>query len=189
MKKSVLLLSALLLSFNLFAQVLVSSKDNFLRMSQYMSNGTGQWVTQNPDYDPENPQSAESFGLWFEFLHKKNALKLIHVVHRGDTAHVTAESFWVWHPTKQQIHYHSINIRGTVLEGEVFFPEKNTFVTHTEDHQSNGKITITRDRNIMVSDDVHKTISANFKDGKWVDNQGFTWKRSQDKFDKVIKIY
>ena len=128
-------------------------------------------------------------GFGLNYLHRKDALKLIHVAYRGDTAHVTAESFWIWHPTRQQIHYYSINIRGDFLEGEVFFSEENIFITQTEGHLSDGKIAIHRDQNIMVSDNVHKTISAGYKNGEWIDDTGFTWKRLNDKFDKITIKY
>ncbi len=191
MKATILILLLTGLLFNsLQAQDKGSSKKDFLRMASYLSSGTGKWMTKNPNYDPENLSSSKGFGLWFTQKLKQNLLHLTHVVYRGDTAHVTGESYWLWHPGEQRINYYSISNRGNFTDGETYFVSDEKFITTEYSFSPDGQIQLHKDENIIISEDEHKTISSYYENSKWHVIGNYTFIKNQEKkYHKVIKYY
>lgn len=167
-----------------------STKEDFLKMAQYLSTGSGKWITPNPKYNSEKPFSAKAFGLWFTLKLNKNLLLLTHVVYRRDTAHVTGESYWLWHPGEHRIKYYSLNFRGGFTDGETYFQSDNTFTTTDFRYTPNGHIEINKDENVIMSELEHRTTSSVFKKGQWEVIGEYLFKRSREAEQyKFIKHY
>lgn len=172
------------------AQNPVSSKEDFLKMANYLSGTSGKWATPNPNYDFKEKSSSEAFGLWFALELEQNLLHLTHVIYRGDTAHVTGESYWLWHPGEQRIKYYSVNIRGGFTDGETYFTSENVFVTTEYSYALDGNIRIRKDENFIISTNEHKTNSYTFKDSEWISEGNYTFNKTKEMAHyKVIKNY
>ncbi len=172
------------------AQDFQSSKDDFLKMARYLSNGSGKWMAPNPNYDSSNPRSSRAIGLWFDLSLNENLLKLSIATYRGDTVHLTSDALWIWHPGEQRIKYHDISMRGTFIEGETYFTDDKTFVTRNFTYMTDGTVRFARGENYMTSEKEHFTRSLAFEDGEWKQRASFTWKLTSDgEGYKAIKRY
>ena len=179
-----------IISYQVSAQNTGSSKEHFLNLASYLSNGEGQWMTPNPQYDSKDSRSSTGFGLWFDFELEENLLRLTHVVFREDTAHITGESFWIWHPGERQIKYYSTNIRGGFTDGETLFTKEDRFVTTEYSYSVGGKIELSKDDNTIISPDEHLTTTSVFKDNSWKITGQYRFRKTKDKeYYKAIKDY
>lgn len=163
------------------AQNTGSTKADFLKLARYLSANSGQWTSPNPNYDADKEFSAKAFGLWFKSTLRSNLLHLTHVVYRGDTAQVTGESYWIWHPGEQKIKYYSINKRGAFTNGETYFTSDDKFVTIEYTYSPNGVIQKRKDQNFIKTDKEHATISSVFKGGIWQKEAEYTFTKSEKK--------
>ncbi len=171
-----LLLFASLTFHSLQAQINGSTKEDFLRMAKYLSDGPGKWMSPNPKYDPENLRSSLGVGLWFTLEMKENLLRLTHVSYRRDTAHVTGESYWLWHPGEQKIKYYGTGIGFT--DGETYFTADDKFTTFAFSYSANGKIQRTKDDNFIISENEHRAVSYYFEKNEWHQNGDYTFNKT-----------
>ena len=189
MKTKILILFFVSQLFNsLSAQDIGSSKEDFLKMANYLSADSGKWFAPNPKYEPENLSSTRALGLWFNMKLKQNLLHLSLVIYKGDTAHITADSFWLLHPGEQRIKYYDINSKGDFIDGENHFASDEKFITRLYSYAPDGHIQFERGENIIISKNEHKTKSSVYEKGKWREIGSFTWKRTVgEKNYKVLK--
>ncbi len=164
-----------------------SSRVDFLKMANYLTAGSSKWMTPNPNYQADNPRSSRGFGLWFSLDLRQNLLRLRHVSYRGDTALVTGESFWLWHPGEQRIKYYSIDPWGGFTEGETHFSGEDKFTTTQYAYRPNGKIQIVKDDNFMISNQEHKAISYNFENNEWKQTGDYPFKKvGENEYYRVV---
>ncbi len=190
MKAIIIILFALPFARPLVAQDIGSDREDFLTMASYLSQGSGKWMTENPKYNPNNPYSTKAFGLWFTLEFKQSLLRLTHVAYKGDTAHVTGESFWLWHPGEQRIKYYSVNIRGGFTNGETYFESEESFTTAEYSFSAKGKIRRRKDVNTIISAEEHQTNSYYYDNGAWHAEGNYTFRKTLEKEHyKVIKRY
>ncbi|AXT20397.1 hypothetical protein D7030_04560 [Flavobacteriaceae bacterium AU392] len=157
-----------------------SSKQDFLKMAQYLSEGSGKWMAPNPNYNPQNPSSHQAVGLWFDFKLEENYLRLSIVTYIGETAHIISSGMWIWHPGEQKIKFFEIIQGGRFTEAEVYFISDNTFVSRKKAYLPNGKIYFALGENIMLSKDKHKTISKIYENGSWRTEGSYVWKKTAE---------
>lgn len=177
LKKYKILITLLFISFHIYGQE-NSSKEDFLRIAKYLSDGSGNWKTPNPGYNPQNPQSIKEFELRFSLDLRANLLHLVHYSHRNDTSIITSESYWFWHPTDQMIKYRSIDVSGDFTDGKTFVITDNTFYTVVYRYNMNGRIDLRKDTNIILSENEHSVLSSAFRQGRWQPVAEFSLKKS-----------
>ncbi len=158
-----------------------STPEDFLKMGRYLSKGSGQWMAPNPNFDPNNPRSHESLGLWFDFKLNEKMIELSIVMYIRDTAHIISSGMWIWHPGEQRIKYYDIKIGGTFMDGETYFTEENIFVTRSFTYTPNGKIHFALGDNVMLSEDEHETTSNIYENANWREQASYVWKRVAEK--------
>ena len=95
-------------------------------------------MAPNPNYNPDNPNSAKALGLWFDRRLDGKLLHLSVISYRGDTAYVSTDAMWIWHPGEQRIKYLEMTLSGRIQEGEVYFNADDTFVNRNFQYQLNG---------------------------------------------------
>ncbi|MEP1094848.1 MAG: hypothetical protein ABJG78_07035 [Cyclobacteriaceae bacterium] len=172
------------------AQEFRSSKEDFQKIVNYLSNGSGKWMAPNPNYDPDNPNSAKALGLWFDKRLKGKHLHLSVVTYRGDTAHISSDAMWIWHPGEQRIKYTEVTLGGRLQEGEVYFNADDTFVNRNFQYQLNGKTVFARGENIILTEDRHKTTSYIFENNTWQVQGSLEWRLTNEgEGYKSIKYY
>ena len=164
-----------------------SSKQDFLKMSRYLSEGSGKWMAPNPNYNPKNPSSHQALGLWFDLKLNENYLHLAIVTYVGKTAHIISSGMWIWHPGEQKIKYFEIIRGGRFMEAEVYFISDNTFVSRKLTYLPGGKINFALGENIMLSKDEHKTISRVYENSAWRVEASYIWKKTAENegYEKV----
>jgi len=68
-------------------------KENFEKMANYLTNGSGKWTGENKQYNSDNPRSPKAFGLWFE-RPMKNLLSLKVVAYLKDTTRLSSQGIF-----------------------------------------------------------------------------------------------
>ncbi len=178
--KSYVLFIFFILSGTLQAQQASPSRADFLKMARYLASDSGKWTSPNQRYNPQNPRSAKSFGLWFKLKHREKLLHLTHVVYVGDTTRITGESYWLWHPGKQEIKYYSINFFGGFTEGESIHISDDKFTTSLRSYNKKGRIEMRKDENVIVSKNEHIITSSVFKNYKWEKAETYTFTKLEE---------
>lgn len=162
------------------AQEFKSSTEDFQKMVNYLAHGSGKWMAPNPNYNPGNPRSAKALGLWFDQRLNGKLLHLSVMIYQGDTAYVTSDAMWIWHPGTQRIEYTEITLGGRLQEGEVYFNSDDNFVNRNFQHQLNGQILFARGENIILTEDRHKTTSYIFDNDTWRVQGSLEWRLTKE---------
>ncbi len=152
----------------------------FDQMSDYLTRGTGKWKASNPNFNPDNPRSAEAYGLWFE-RPMKNFMTLTIVSYQKDTVLISSEGFFSWHPGKEQYVHVNGNRGNGYSEGVSTFPDDSSFVSVMTIYRRNGTSYEHKDENFIVEKDKHKNISyRKDADGNWVEEGEWIWIREPE---------
>lgn len=158
----------------------IQAQDDFIKMAEYLSKGSGKWYTENPNYDPGNEQSSKGYGLWFTWELNRKMLRLQIIGYRKDTLIQSTEALWSWHPGKKKITYYAITTRGSHYEGTTEFASDDTFITLSDIFVADGRILKHKDENIMLSDEQHQTRSSLLEDGQWKVQGSSVWDRLKE---------
>ena len=145
-------------------------RSSFAAMAEYLSTGSGQWRSPNPNHDATQARSAPAFGLWFAWDVERRTLELSIVVHYADSTVLSSKGQWVWHPTKHELKYQMIGRNGSLTEGVTELTEPSTFTTTATFHGPNGR---------TVNDSVHRNETfVQGEDGSWQSQGVYQWTRS-----------
>lgn len=145
----------------------ITDKSDFLRIANYLSSGSGNWITPNPNFKANNKRSPKEFELRFTLDLKGNLLHIVHYTHWSNQSKVTSESYWFWHPGEQEIKYYSIDLDGDFTDGKTLAMDDETFGTFVYRYNTNGNIELRRDINIIKSENEHTVQSSVLRDGRW----------------------
>lgn len=177
LKKCKILIVLLLVSLHVHGQE-NTSKDDFLHIAKYLSAGSGSWRALNPNFNPQNPASSSEFELKFTLDLRANLLHIVHYAYQRDTSRITSESYWLWHPGEQTIKYYSIDINGNITDGKTFMTADDTFYTVAYRYNTNGKIELRKDTNLILSENEHSVETTAFRQGRWQTVANFSLKKS-----------
>ncbi|MEP1094846.1 MAG: hypothetical protein ABJG78_07025 [Cyclobacteriaceae bacterium] len=151
--------------------------ENFDRMANYLSDGTGRWTGENKNYDPSRPRSPKAFGLWFDRpLNSMLAIKI--VAYLQDTVVLSTQGIFAWHPDKNQFIHATSDLRDGFSEGISSFPNDSTFISTMMSYRPNGNVNESKDENFIVSKNVHRNTSYEKNEiGEWVEKGNWVWTR------------
>lgn len=154
-------------------------RSSFQAMAEYLAADGGQWRAPNPNHDPARPNSPPAFGLWFDWVAQQRKLELRIVVHAADSTFLSSSGDFVWHPAEQRISYRMVGRNGSLTEGTTDFTDASTFRTVATFHRPNGRSTVHRDENLLVSPSVHRNETfQQDSTGAWVSGGVYEWTRT-----------
>ena len=150
---------------------------NFQQLASYLSEGSGHWESLNPNYDEQNPRSAKSYSLVFEYP-LKHLLKIRILVQLKNAEVLSAEGMFSWNPLTNSCRYVMVDRGNGYMEGVSEFPDSTTFITTTTVFRPNGQKYEHKDENFVMSKDVHRNSSyRKDREGNWILEGNFQWKR------------
>ncbi len=171
---------SLFLHGNLSAQNKANTMPKWLQEHmEYMTEGTGRWITDNSKYKSEK-EPFDEYGLQWKWGIGKKSIKgrLFALKDKKEVA-----TFWefslFWHPKKRQATLQQFGGTGVFGIGEMRnikmgnITERMTEMTF---YNLNG--TSWKDlHKVFEKKDEHRTISFGFKDGSWAKQREYVWKR------------
>jgi len=155
-------------------------KENFEKMADYLTDGSGKWTGENKQYNSDNPRSPKAFGLWFE-RPMKNLLSLKVVAYLKDTTRLSSQGIFSWHPIKKQYVHITADRGNGFSEGITEFPNDTTFISTMIVYRPSGKFYDHKDENFIVNENVHRNTSfKKDKKGNWIENGSWIWTRDSE---------
>ncbi|MCB0488211.1 MAG: hypothetical protein R2820_05295 [Cyclobacteriaceae bacterium] len=169
---------ALVLSFaNAFAQDLKPSFESYARLGEYLGRNGGKWVATNPNYDSTQKYSAYEFEMNFFWDTERLMLWDSVTVRFKGLDYLSWISTWRWHPGMKEVEYTSHGPEGRLISGITRITNDTTFITTDKLFQPDGQFKELKDENFIVSENTHRNISYEKKDGKWEVQGSYVWKR------------
>ncbi|MBK7872544.1 MAG: hypothetical protein IPJ74_18620 [Saprospiraceae bacterium] len=154
-----------------------TSKEDFKKLIEYMTKDGGIWITPNPKYDSTQQNSVIEIEMHLVYDEERQFIKDDVTLRFKKLDYLSWISIWAYHPGKQEITYTSYGPEGRLISGKTEFVNDSTFVTVDKLYEPDGSFKELKDENIIISENVHKNISYEKKNGTWEEIGTYVWKR------------
>ena len=163
-----------------YAQDSTSHKKTFFETQvAYLMKEGGEWEAINPKYSKDVKYDAKSFRYQLENgVHAENIRLKINSDVNGVGWYTSWNGYYLWHPLRKEIIYHSLSGNGAIVDGVVTTPDSETrinvftMMTYSGEFSKHKDVTVQVNENEMHS----KSYKMNEK-GDWVFNQKLIWRR------------
>lgn len=154
-----------------------AAKEGFKKLVNYMTKDGGIWVTPNPKYDSTQQNSIIEIQMHLVYDEERQIIKDEVTLRFKKLDYLSWISFWAYHPSEKVITYTSYGPEGRLISGQTEFVNDSTFVTVDRLYEPDGSFKELKDENIIVSENVHRNISYEKKNGQWESTGIYVWKR------------
>lgn len=152
-------------------------KGAFVKLATYLANNHGVWITPNKSYDSLNKYSPVAIEMNFYWDEERQVLWDSVSLHFKKFTYLTWISTWSWHPGKKVLVYTSHGPEGRLISGETTIENEKTFTTLEMMYAPDGELKELKDENFIETDNVHRNVSYEKKQGKWEQTGSYTWTR------------
>lgn len=147
-------------------------------MKYLMADG-GVWEAENPDYKKEEQYSAKIYKYEMsKGIHNEQfRMKILSYINSVGWW-TSWDSYFLWHPVKQQGVYHGLGSNGWIAEGRIYAENEDELANIFEVYSYEGVRSVHKDVFIRIGEDEMKSNAYELNEkGEWEFNQKLIWKR------------
>ncbi|MBO6524889.1 MAG: hypothetical protein JJ971_13740 [Balneolaceae bacterium] len=154
-------------------------KEIFLKQMAYLMADGGVWEAENPGYKKDEQYSAKTYKYEMsKGVHSEQFLMKILSDINSVGWWTSWDSYFLWHPVKQQGVYHGLGSNGWIAEGRLYAANEEEFVNIFEVFSYEGVRSVHKDTFIRVGENEMKSNAYKLNEkGEWEFNEKLIWKR------------
>ncbi len=157
-------------------------KEMFLKQMAYLMADGGVWETENPNFKEDEQYSAKTYKYEMsKGVHGEQFLIEILSDINSVGWWTSWDSYFLWHPVKEQGVYHGVGATGSTADGRLYSANENELVNIFEVFTYEGVRSVHKDVFVRVGKNEMKSIAYELnKKGDWELYEELIWKRVKD---------